>query len=132
MVMSAVFVMDMLPGRTASGSDLNESHLEFGKNSGKEGLLVLREISPGLLSDHLELVDEHFGGLEIGFGLPCLGMLQQSEAEQDVLHLHPDKENESLGEVGGVRGLLDFGHIGRFFGLEDVRLSAIGSLRGAI
>jgi hypothetical protein len=58
----------------------------------------------------LKVIDEHLGSLKIHFGFPRRGMGDKPEAERCLLGIHHHEFDEALGEVGGVGGLLDFGH----------------------
>ena len=105
--MMAVLIMDVTCG---SRRDLNKGHPEFGENTGEDLLLILGEITTGLLLDDLKVIDKHFGSLKVDLGLPSGGMGNEPKTEGGLLGIHHDKFDEALGEIGGVGGLLDFGH----------------------
>ena len=110
----AVLIVNMLMGRTGSNTftrgNLHEGQLKLGENTREDFLLIVIQIATGLLLDDLKVVDEHPRGLEVHFGFSCGGMGHLSEAEGSLLGIHHDKFDEALGEIGGVGGLLDFGH----------------------
>jgi len=109
--MAAVLVMDM--GRASTAGDLDEGQLKFGKDACEDLLLVLAEVTAGLLFDDLEVVDEHLGGLEVDLGLAGRRMSHLAQAESCLLGVHHHEFDEALGEIGGVGCLLDFGHNNR-------------------
>ena len=56
------------------------------------------------------MIDEHLGGIEVYLGLAGRRMGHLTEAKSCLLGIHHDKFDEALGKVGGVGGLLNFGH----------------------
>ena len=98
MIMLAILVVDMASSCGGSSTrNLNERHLEFGEHSSEKFFLILGEVAAGFLMNHLQLIDEHLGSLKVGLTLRGGGMVDESQAEQDVLHLHLDEIDETLG-----------------------------------
>lgn len=109
--MAAVLVVDM--GRASTAGDLDEGQLKFGKDASEDLLLILTQVTAGLLLDDLQVVDEHLGGLEVDLGLAGRRMSHLAQAESCLLGVHHHEFDEALGEIGGVGCLLDFGHNNR-------------------
>ena len=105
--MLAVFIMDVT---YCSRRDLNKGHAEFGENAGEDLLLIFGEITTSLLLDDLKVIDKHFGSLKVDLGLPSGGMGNEPKTEGGLLGIHHDQLNETLGEICGVGGLLNFSH----------------------
>ena len=69
--MITVLVVNMTGGSTTAVrylSHLHEGQLELREDTGQDLLLILIEITTGLLLDDLEVVDEHPCGVEIHLG----------------------------------------------------------------
>ena len=109
MIVVAGLVMDMSRS-TGTAGDLDKGKLEFREDAGEDFLLVLAEVASGFFPDDLEMIDEHLGGIEVHLGLASGGMRHLPEAESSLLGIHHHEFDETLGEVCGVGGLLDFGH----------------------
>ena len=66
--MITVLVMDVTRNTSPTLRNLNKGQLELREDAGQDLLLVLVEITAGLLFDDLEVVNEHPCGVEIHLG----------------------------------------------------------------
>ena len=71
----------------------------------------LRQIAARFLLNHGQLIDEHFGQLEIHFAFAGLRIRNLPEKKRGVLRVHHDKLDEALRKLAALGVGLDFSHI---------------------
>ena len=96
--------------------DLNIRQAKLRQDAAEDFLLVLGKVAPGFFTDDLEVIDEHFGCIKIDFGLPRGGVGHLPQTKRRLLGLHHHEFYETLGDVGGVCGLLYFSHVDLYGG----------------
>jgi len=74
----------------------HERHLQIRECILQHGGLFVGQIPARLFLDHPELVDEHFGQLQVHFALPRLRVWNLPEKKRGILRLHHDKLDEAL------------------------------------
>ena len=92
--------------------DFDIRHLQIGKRVPQNCSFFRRQVPARLFLNHLELIDEHLGQLQVYFALSRFWIWNLTQKQGGILRLHHDKLDEALGKFSADGAGLSFaGHI---------------------